>query len=222
MRPSRPTPAIVSLQPGWLARDRIDSGFVDDPVEQEPAGWVIQVTTRSGKTKLLMFKGYVGENTAKLAASKMSSRHRTCVAVPVYTTPPAPANDAYVRALEEIAWVARDQFLDYAIQHRAKGTSEADAKAEVNLALARRLSAVLHASKSLADPEPPPPTLLRDLPGGCPDCGAAQLRPIAQRIRRQIVATQGYLIDNGIDEHFASILLSHYADFAGEIEELSQ
>lgn len=41
---------------------------------------------------------------------------------------------------------------------------------------------------------------------------------LSERLRRQVVATRGYLVENGISEHFADILLSHYLDFAREIE----
>ena len=43
-------------------------------------------------------------------------------------------------------------------------------------------------------------------------------RDLPARIRRQIDATRHYLIQTGIDGHFAEVLLSHYGDFAREIE----
>lgn len=43
---------------------------------------------------------------------------------------------------------------------------------------------------------------------------------LGTRIRKQIEATHHYLVQNGIDAHFASILMSHYSDFAGEADRL--
>ena len=44
---------------------------------------------------------------------------------------------------------------------------------------------------------------------------------IASLIRQQIEASRHYLLKDGTDPNFADILLSHYADFAGELERLS-
>jgi hypothetical protein len=40
------------------------------------------------------------------------------------------------------------------------------------------------------------------------------LRKIAEGIEKQVPATRHYLIQSGIDAHFADVLLSHYLDFA--------
>lgn len=41
---------------------------------------------------------------------------------------------------------------------------------------------------------------------------------LSERIRRQVAVTIAYLADNKIDPHFAEVLMSHYLDFAREIE----
>lgn len=46
---------------------------------------------------------------------------------------------------------------------------------------------------------------------------------VADRIERQIPVTRAYLVQNGIDGHFADVLLSHYGDLARDLRQaLSQ
>lgn len=45
------------------------------------------------------------------------------------------------------------------------------------------------------------------------------LRDLAENMPLQVEATRGYLIQNGLDAHFADVLLSHYLDFAREAGE---
>jgi hypothetical protein len=54
-----------------------------------------------------------------------------------------------------------------------------------------------------------------------PDTGAVApsreaLLELADKIERQVPVTRSYLADNGLDDHFSDILLSHYLDFARE------
>lgn len=53
--------------------------------QPEQIGWIIQSTAR-GVTKAMMTEGFVSEARAKLAASRMTNRWRTCIAIPVYAT----------------------------------------------------------------------------------------------------------------------------------------
>jgi len=45
------------------------------------------------------------------------------------------------------------------------------------------------------------------------------VKGMPDRIRQQMDATRHYLVQNNIDPHFADILLSHYGDFARELDE---
>jgi hypothetical protein len=45
------------------------------------------------------------------------------------------------------------------------------------------------------------------------------MKDVSGRMRVQVDATRHYLVQNGIDPHFADVLLSHYLDFSRELEE---
>lgn len=60
--------------------------IVDDLHQGKLIGWVIQTTCR-GETKVMMSEGcYVNEDRAKIAASRLTNRWRTCIAIPFYAT----------------------------------------------------------------------------------------------------------------------------------------
>lgn len=87
---------------------------------------------------------------------------------------------------------------------------------------------------SIDDPTPTPegelypdivevaPRLPKDREADTPEGEREAIAGIAARLRRQVLATRGYLVDNRIDPHFADILLSHYSDVARELEALSK
>jgi hypothetical protein len=103
----------------------------------------------------------------------------------------------------------RGEGLEEAIEQAAKWFDE---YAEMHLAKPDYDKAARNTSRAV---------YLRSALSSAPVSGGGEIAEIASDMRKQLPVTKAYLTDNGINAHFADVLLSHYYDFAIRIEEVA-